>query len=67
MKQKKELKYEGINIVFDNPQKKLDDKRLLMIRMFELYANLCDREIKVVFFHGETKEEGLSCYFRRAE
>ena len=62
---KKEISYEGLNVVFDNPQRKLDQKRILMINMFILYANIMDKEIKVVFFHGEEGEEGISCYFKR--
>lgn len=62
---KKEINYEGINVVFDNPQRPLDQKRILLINMFILYANMVDKEIKVVFFHGEEGEEGISCYFKR--
>jgi hypothetical protein len=64
---KKEMNYDGINVVFDNPQRKLDQKRILMLNMFMLYASMIDKEIKVVFFHGEDGEEGISCYWKRSK
>ena len=65
MKGKKELRFENITIVFDSENKKLDNKRVLMVRMFELYANFINKEVKVIFFHGKGADEGITCYFRK--
>jgi hypothetical protein len=62
---KKEVEYEGIKIVFDNPQRKLDSKRILLINSLILYSNFLGKELRVIFFHGEEKEEGLSCYYKK--
>lgn len=62
---KKELSYDGITVVFDNPLRYFDTKRLLLINVIKLYALLCDREVRVIFFNGDDEETGASFFFKK--
>lgn len=62
---KKEIVYDGMSVVFDNPLRYLDTKRLLLLNIIKLYANLCDREVRVVFFNGDGEETGASFFFKK--
>lgn len=64
---KKELNYQGVNIVFDNPKTPLDTKRELLITSILLYANVCGRDLRVIFFNGSNKEKGVTFFFKNDE
>lgn len=62
---KKELQYDGFTVVLDNGSRYLDEKRLFLLNCFQLYANLSNRELKIVFFNGEDSETGASFFFKK--
>jgi hypothetical protein len=62
---KKELQYDGVTVVLDNGAKYLDQKRIFLLNCIQLYGNLSDRELKIVFFNGEGDETGVSFFFKK--
>lgn len=62
---KKELQYDGFTVVLDNASKFLDEKRLFLLNCMQLYANLSNRELKIVFFNGEESETGVTFFFKK--
>lgn len=64
---KKEVKWEDFNIIFDNPFRKLDDKRQFLINSIQLYANKADKEIQVVIFEGKDEEKGVRFFYKKNE
>lgn len=60
---RKELLYDGVNIVMDNPLSHIDMKRAFIINCILLYASFSDRTVRVIFFNGEDREKGLSFFF----
>jgi hypothetical protein len=64
-KVRKELVYDGVNVVFDNPLSNIDMKRAFLINCILLYASFSDRTVRIVFFNGEKREKGVSFFFCR--
>lgn len=63
---KKEILYNGINIVFDNPHTLFDEKRKLLVNSLILYSNFINRDLRVIFFNSKDgKEIGINAYFKR--
>lgn len=62
---KKEILYEGYPVVFDNSNAYLDQKRMFLINCIQLYANLSNRELKIIFFNGEDGETGVTFFFKK--
>lgn len=60
---KKELLYDGIKVVFDNPKGVIDNKRAFIINCILLYASVSGKTIKIIFFNGDIKEKGVSFFF----
>ncbi len=62
---KKEISKGGYNIVLEDG-KDLDTNRLFLVNQIEHYANLQNKQLKIVFFNAKNDEEtGVSFFFRR--
>lgn len=60
-----ETKYLGVPVVINPPNLKLDEKRQFLLNSIMLYANLSNRQLRVVFFNGEDREVGVAFFFQR--
>jgi len=65
-KDKKEIRYNGYNVVFDDNNRYIDEATRFLLGAIESYASLRRRGIKIVFFNGETHEgeRGVTFFFR---
>lgn len=64
---KREIKFDDFNVVFDNPKHKIDTNREFLINAIKLYALQRNRELKVIFFNGDSEETGASFFYKWSE
>ena len=62
---KKEVVFNGVTVVMDNQNRYLDEKRIFLLNCIELYSNLYNKELKIVFFNGKEDETGVTFFFKK--